>query len=360
MSPSTVAHRIFLMTTILNAIAVLEYLCFISDEVRLVWPRVRKSTAAKLFLVTRYPGLAGLSFNVWFSYRMQSGVSNDAIVCRLWYAYQTAMIQLLLSAVELILMRQVYKMFQKDRYITGLLFVFGGAQIAAMAVSARLIVIGIRYSPTCVILRSPPSQIYAGVSVIATYTFIFFMMLWRYFQGRSRWSEVLRVWLKITVRDGACTTIAVIVSILFMTLCNTDVIKTQMTGNIVFYVLHPCLWFAVGCIVRNQEKFRESQKSQKGNGNDPHGWTTSLEVELDGITPFDDPDVYPESHSDLKVESTTDVSTSFDSESDVGTMDITDECPCKMAEDDTLPSGCSLTFTRTETGISGEGSGSRN
>ncbi|KAG1737104.1 uncharacterized protein EDB91DRAFT_1083143 [Suillus paluster] len=259
---------------IVDVLMILEYFWFVSDEFRLVWPRVRKSIEAKLFLVTR----------------MQSGVSNDAKDCRSWYSYQTAMIQWLLLAVEVILMRQVYKIFQKDKYITGLLFVFAGAQIAAMA--------------------------------------------WRYFRGTSRLSEVSRDWLKITVRDGSCTTIAVI-----------DEWKH-------------C--FLVGRIVINQEKFRESQKSQKSDGNDPHGWTTLLEVEPEGIAPFDDPDAYPESPSDLKVESTTHVSTSFDSESDVGTTDITDERPCEMAEDDMSPSGCSLTFTHTETGISGEGSGSRN
>ncbi|KAG0704552.1 hypothetical protein DFH29DRAFT_910829 [Suillus ampliporus] len=358
MSPSTVAHTIFIMTTTLTALMVIEYAWFLSDEVRLIWPKFRKNTEAKVFLVTRYVGLAGQSFNIWFSYRMASEIPNHPIACKAWYSYQTATIQCMLVSVELLLMQLVDKMYRKDKYIRGLLLVFGGAQCAAMAISARLIVTGVRYSPTCVIIGSHSSngRIFAGISIITTYMFILVMMQWRYFKGSSGWSEASRAWLKLTVRDGSCTTIAVAVILIFMMLHNFGVFETQMTGNIVFYVLLSCLWFAGGRIVLHQEKLRQSHESQKGGANDACLWTMTVEVEPDYFGPFDDPDACPASHSDLKVESS-EVSTSFDSGSDVGTKDITDESLCEWEEDNASLSDCSPTLTLTETGISGEGSG---
>lgn len=97
-----------------------------------------------------------------------------------------------------------------------------------------------------------------------------------------------------------------------------------MSGNFVFYVLFSCLWFAAGRIVLHQEKFRKIQESQKGNVHDPSRWTETIEVDLGDVEPFDDPDACPTSASSLEVESTK-AFTSFDSMSDGGTRDITDE-----------------------------------
>lgn len=56
----------------------------------------------------------------------------------------------------------VYKMYKKSKPIFALFFIFGGAQSAAMASNARLIVTGSHYSPTCVMLSAHPNRIYVG------------------------------------------------------------------------------------------------------------------------------------------------------------------------------------------------------
>lgn len=353
-----VARNIAILTTTLTTLMVLEYLWFLSDEVRLIWPRFWKTTEAKIYVVTRYAGLAGQSFNIWFAFRMLSGVSNSPSACRVWYSYQTGTIECLLLSVELLLMMRVYKMYKKDKSICALLFVFGGAQFTAMAVNAPSIVNGNHYSPTCVIISPHQNRIYVGVSIIATFVFVLVAMLWRYFGSAPEWSaEVPRAWLKLVVRDGSCTVIAIIVIFIFMFLCTTRVIDTQMSGNLVFYVLLSCLWFAAGRIVLHQERFRKLQESKKGSANDPSRWTITIEVDLDDMIPFDAPDIYPESPSDLKVESTQ-VST-FDSVSDLGTRDITDEHHCELEEDNASLSSRAPTFMIMERAISDEGSGSR-
>jgi hypothetical protein len=350
-----VARNIAIITTTLTAFMVFEYFWFLSDEIRLVWPRFWKTTEAKMYVVTRYTGLAGQSYNIWFAFRMLSGVPNSQFTCRVWSSYQAAMIQYLLLSVELLLMKRVYKMYKKGKPICTLLFIFGGAQSATMAVNARLIVTGTRYSPTCIIISPHHNRIYVGVSIIVTFVFILVAMLWRFFGNQSNWSEVPQAWLKLAVRDGSCTTVAITLILIFMFLCTMRVINTQMSGNIIFYVLLSCLWFAAGRIVLHQEKFRKIQESQKGEVNDPSRWTQTIEVDIDDFMVFDDPDACPMSPSGLEVEST-EVATPFDSISNAGTKDIADE---HLWEEDSVPlSSCAPKFMFIERCISGEGLGS--
>lgn len=351
LSPSIidpVARNIVILSTTLTALMVLEYIWFFTDEVRLVWPRFLKTTEAKIYVVTRYAGLAGQIFNIGFAFRMVSRVPNSPSTCRAWYWYQILMTQCLLLSVELLLMLRVYKMYGKGKSIFALLIVFGGAQLAANAASSRSVITGTSYSPTCVIISPHHSRIYVGVSIIVTFMVILSTMLWRFFGSSSGLSEAPRAWLKLAVRDGSCTTIAIMTIFIFMFLCNMRVINTQMSGNIIFYVLFSILWFAAGRIVLHDAKFRKIQESRKGDINDPR-LTQTIEVE-----PFDDSDEFPTSPSSFGVESI-EVSTPFDSMSDAGTRDIADEHLC--GEDDMQLSRCAPTFILIERCISGRGSG---
>lgn len=235
MSPSImidpVARNIAIITTTLTAFMVLEYICSIFDEMRLVWPRIWKTTEAKIYVVTRYTGLALQSFNIWFAFRMMSGVPNSLFTCRVWSSYQIATIQCLLLSVESLLILRVYNMYNKGG---ALLFILGGAQSAVMVVSSRFIVTGTRYSPTCVIISPHYSRIYVGASIIATFMFILVAMLWPFFKSTSGWSEGPRAWLKLAVRDGSCTTIVITMILIFMFLCAKRVINIPMSANITF------------------------------------------------------------------------------------------------------------------------------
>jgi hypothetical protein len=162
--------------------------------------------------------------------------------------------------------------------------------------------------------------------------FILVTMLWRFFKSTSSWSETPQAWLKLAVRDGSCAATAITVILIFMFLCTTHVINTPMSGNIIFYVLLSCLWFATGRIVLHHEKFRDAQESKMGGIDYPRQLTQTIEVNLDDIRPFDDPETYPTGHCGFEVESTKG-STLFNSTSGAGTMDITDEHLCKREED---------------------------
>lgn len=364
MSPSIdpVARNITIITTTLTALMVLEYGLSFSDEIQLVWPRFWKTTEAKIYVVTRYAGLAGQIFNVCFAFRMVSGVLNSPFACRVWSSYQAATIQCLLLSVELLLMLQVHKMYRENKSIRALSFIFGGAPPAAMAINARLLVTGTHYSPTCVTISPHHSEFYVGISIIVSFMFFLVAILWRFFGSTSVRSEAPRAWLKLAVRDSSCITIAITVIFVFMFLCTTRVINTPMSGNITFYLLLSCLWFAAGRIVLHREQFRRIQESRMGDVNDPSRWTQMtqmIEVDLNDMTPFDDPNACPTIPSSLEVEST-EVSTPFDSASGAETKDIADEHLCEWEKDSAPLSSCAPTFMLTERCISGEGSGFKN
>ncbi|KAG2364299.1 hypothetical protein BDR07DRAFT_1608207 [Suillus spraguei] len=122
--------------------------------------------------------------------------------------------------------------------------------------------------------------------------------------------------LKLAFRDGSFTTIAIIGFSAPHTSSTTDEWK--------HHLLRTAFLPLAGRMVLHQERFRNIQESQRGDVNDPSQWTETIEVDLDDVEPFDDPDAPPMSPSGLEVQSTN-VSIPFDSRSDAGTRDITDE-----------------------------------
>jgi hypothetical protein len=75
-------------------------------------------------------------------------------------------------ALFLLLVRHIYHLcafhiavcdiYENHKYVLCILFVFAGAQCAAMAISARMVVPGQRSSATCLLVASHPGLIHVG------------------------------------------------------------------------------------------------------------------------------------------------------------------------------------------------------
>jgi len=339
--PEAVARNILIVSTMLTGLMVLEYAWNIRFEVRVIWPRVRKSAEAKLFVIARYVGLPGQIFNVLAAGRMVTGIPNHPLVCKAWHWYQAATIQTLLMSVELLLMLQVCKLYNNDKFVLFTLFAFAIAQCTAMGISARMVIPDLGSSPICMVVESPPGQIYLGASNIAIHLCLLAMILWRY--SRGNWSEPLCSYLKIAVRDSTCAVIAVTGSFVFVAI-PAGVLQSQTSRNIIFPVVFFSLWFAAGRLVLDKEKFcQESQNDLR-----------VTEMDLDDPGP-DDFDVCPARSSDSKVMPTR-ASVAVDSELGVVLEeDITDEHLCDCVDDASL-SSCAPTILRMEMGGGGENS----
>ncbi|OJA10904.1 hypothetical protein AZE42_14022 [Rhizopogon vesiculosus] len=65
-------------------------------------------------------------------------------------------------SVEALLILRVRKMYNNNKYVLSTLSIFGGAQCAAMSVSAWIIVPSVSFSPTCTVIGTYRGQIYVG------------------------------------------------------------------------------------------------------------------------------------------------------------------------------------------------------
>ncbi|OAX37102.1 hypothetical protein K503DRAFT_867100 [Rhizopogon vinicolor AM-OR11-026] len=350
MSASTeleaVGLNMLIVSIILSGLTVLEYAWNVRFEIRVIWPQLWKSAEAKIFMIVRYVGLAGQIFNVWFVNRMASGVPNHLLACRAWYLYQVVTVQCLLMSEELLLTQRICKMYNNNKYIFSILLVFVGAQCAAMAVSALILVPGISSSPTCVIVDSHPAQIYAGATTTAVHLCLLVMILWRYFRGN--WPEFLRSYIKNMVRDSVCTLIAVSGGFFLITIAPT-VDQPLMTQNLFFLVMLFSLWFGTGRLVLGKARFLQESEND----------SQLTKVDLDNLEPLEDCDISSAKPSDSKAIPTK-LTIAVDSELGVGAEeDIADVCICDWVDSASV-SSYAPTIMSMETGGSGEGSGSRN
>ncbi|OJA07508.1 hypothetical protein AZE42_09223 [Rhizopogon vesiculosus] len=345
MSPSTehdaVGRNMLIVSTTLIGLTVLEYAWNIRFEIRVIWPQFWKNPEAKIFVIVRYLGLAGLSvFNIWFANRMASGIPSRPLACRAWYIYEIVTMQCLLMSEELLLTRRVCKMYNNDKYILGILSIFVGAQCAVMAVAARIIVPTLSSSPTCVLVEPHPAQVYVGALTAAVHLCLLVMILWRYLRGN--WPKLLHSYIKIMVRDSVCTLIAVSGGFIYVTIAPM-MAQPLMSQNLFFPVMLFFIWFGVGRLILGKERFlQESQNLQL------------TEVDLDNLEPLEDCDISSARPSDSKVTIAVDSELGIEAEEDIADGYIYDWV------DSASLSNCASTIISMETGNGGESSGSRN
>ncbi|OJA14900.1 hypothetical protein AZE42_10401 [Rhizopogon vesiculosus] len=292
----------------LSGLMVLEYAWNIRFEVQVIWPQFRKSTEAKIFVVARYVGLTGQILDICMT------------------------VQCLLISVELLLILRACKMYNNNRHVIGLLCVFIGAQCAGMAITVRMIMPILNPSPTCMVVESPPGQIYVGAQTIASNLCFLTVILWRYF--RSNWPKLLRPYVEIMVRDSICTVIVVIGNWLVIIFTPLRTQQPQTIRNIIFPLMVFSFWLVVeyrnlwlaGRLVLNTERLRQERRSDR----------ELTDVDLDNLEPLEDSDICPAMPSDPKV-AQIELSITVDSELGVGTEeDIADERICDWV-DDALP-----------------------
>jgi len=345
MSPSTeaVERNVLIVSSFVTGLMMIEYLWSIRFEVNIIWPRIRKNAEAKIYVLSRYVGLAGQVFNVWFARRMASGIPTHPRACMVWYSYQAATIQCLLTLVELLLMMRVYNIYKKGRYVLGILGIFVGTQCAAMVVSTRMVVPGQRTSPTCILVATHPGPIYVGVSTIVINWCVLAMILRRC--ARVAWLEP-GSYFRVMVRDSTCTVIVMTGCFVFVILMAIGVLDSLTVHNVLFYLMLSSLWFSAGRLVLSKEKFRQEHKDD----------ADITLVDLDDLEPsdFDACLAGPYDSKVVPIE----VSITVNPESDVGLEgDITDEPLCHWADRGSL-SSCASTILRTEMSRDEEGSGS--
>ncbi|KAI9572013.1 hypothetical protein HD554DRAFT_1750440 [Boletus coccyginus] len=254
------------------AIMILDFVWLIRDEAKLIWPRLRTSWIARIYLLTRYVGLASQIFNICFTVRMYLGVYTSPAGCLAWFTFQAVVIQFLLAFVEGLLMHRLYALFLHDRLVLMILISFAVGQVASMVVSAGLSFPSNMHTVTCMLLRSNPGSAFFSATTITINLIIFFMTFWRYLRLPAKWTQ--QGVGRVVMRDSALSLSAISAVMLFMTLSAFRVIKPSIGGNITYYWFVCVLWISIGRIIVNHEKLPRDDGEQ-GEGST---WRGTLQL----------------------------------------------------------------------------------
>lgn len=112
---------------------------------------------------------------------MYAGIGTTPIGCRVWFSFQAVVVQILLAAVEGILMHRresfffklvdpkgthlpgvVYVLFQRNLCILMILVTLAAGQVASMMISASLSVPSNQHTATCMVVKSNPGNAFFG------------------------------------------------------------------------------------------------------------------------------------------------------------------------------------------------------
>ncbi|KAI6099429.1 hypothetical protein EDD16DRAFT_503859 [Pisolithus croceorrhizus] len=127
------ARKVAISACVSLGLMTVEFAWLLRDEFIFIWPGVRfRNLYALVYVLTRYLGLAGQGFNVYFSLRIASGAITSPALCKMWFRYQAMTIQVLLAAMECALMHRIYALFLKNRWVLALLVLLGTSQLASI------------------------------------------------------------------------------------------------------------------------------------------------------------------------------------------------------------------------------------
>ncbi|KAI9572563.1 hypothetical protein HD554DRAFT_1324678 [Boletus coccyginus] len=247
------------------AVMIVDFVWLMRNEVKHVWPGIRTSWTARIYVSTRYLGLASQIFNVCFTVRMYLGIYTSPAGCRAWFMFQAIVVQFLLASVEGFFMHRLYILFMRDRLILVILILFAVGQMASMWVSASLLSLpSNKYTVTCMLLKSNPGNAFFSMTTATTNMVVFFMTFWKYLRLPARFTR--QGIGRVVMRDSTLSLGAISVIMLFLTLCSFQVIRPRMSGNITYYWLVCVLWISIGRIIVNNAKLpRDNGEQETGD-----------------------------------------------------------------------------------------------
>ncbi|KAH7923327.1 hypothetical protein BV22DRAFT_1048281 [Leucogyrophana mollusca] len=206
-----------------------EYGLTLRDERRYIWPKAHVCRYAKMYIVTRYLGLATQIFNVAFALWRASQTYIAPSLCRSWYAYQAILIQALVAIVDGLLMRGVYAMFSGSYWILSVLTVLAATQPGSMLASAIVALPEAPFTPTCLIAEVHSGLLYFGSVTLTTHAIILLLIVWKYFAGGQAPTP-----LRTAILRDTTIAVTVISVVLFITLlCALRVIGLGVSSSII-------------------------------------------------------------------------------------------------------------------------------
>ncbi|KZP30073.1 hypothetical protein FIBSPDRAFT_1038432 [Athelia psychrophila] len=180
------------------------------NEVQFIWSKPNASFIKWLFLYIRYAGILGQIFNLFVS--IHYPLSSDQ--CASWFTVMCVLVQVMMSALETVLILRVYALYDRSYRVAAALMLFILAEIAitSTAVVRDMIPI-LDFSPTCFAVIPHKSIVYYLAGSISTQLAIVTLTLRKSSAtSLSRWSNnALSAMIK---RDGAAACGAILILML--------------------------------------------------------------------------------------------------------------------------------------------------
>ncbi|KAH7923054.1 hypothetical protein BV22DRAFT_1036815 [Leucogyrophana mollusca] len=231
-----------------------DYALTFRDERRYIWPKARLCRYAKMYMATRYLGLAAQILNVSFAIWRASQTYIAPSLCRSWYTYQAIIIQALVAVVDGLLMRGVYAIFSRSYWILSVLAVLAAAQPGSMLASAVTTLPDAPFTPTCLVAEVHFGLIYFGSVTLTTHAVILLLIVWKYFAGGHA-----HALFRTAIRDSTLAVAAILTIMIITLLCAVGVIGIGVISNIICYWFFCALWVSAGRIIVGWEAARNSE-----------------------------------------------------------------------------------------------------
>lgn len=202
----------------LSAVAALSFLVWdiiitLDQEVEAIWSKPNRFYTKWLFLFVRYFAVAMQIALLFVGTRLALDLHYTHADCVKWYVFQEVGTQVLIAAVEFILIVRVHALYDRSRIVTSILVFLFIAENIVMIVTLVGIVPEVGFDLICTVVHSPPRLLLFAIAFVSFETVLFLLTLFKFITAlRHGWGRTPVLYL--LVRDGTWAFI-----LIFVTLC---------------------------------------------------------------------------------------------------------------------------------------------
>ncbi|KAF9568251.1 hypothetical protein CPC08DRAFT_702674 [Agrocybe pediades] len=256
------------------------------DEVNTIWSKPHNNWIKWQFLFTRYFALLVQIANRTIENVLAAHMGSATRSLKNWYLSQVVLGSVLMAAVEIVLMARVYALYNQNKYIKVLFLILLLAETIAVVVGVAMNLPGENFRPVNVLVTSPKSYMYFGISAIVSQITILCLTLIKYRMALAGgWGKIPI--MTLMVRDGTVTFVLLLV-VTTMTVVVTRTHKEYAPlGNSWFLSIVACS----GCrLILNLQNFPISSEGEFSERQSVLLSTIlDAEVDVDTEAPASDP-----------------------------------------------------------------------
>ncbi|KAF8893906.1 hypothetical protein BD779DRAFT_1504068 [Infundibulicybe gibba] len=220
----------------------LEWLVSLPAELSLIWRLYPTTLIKRLYIFSRYYGLASLIGNTAMTWHIHSLVTPPAPICRSWHVFQFLTLQGLLLSLELVLVLRVFALYNRERGMGIFLFSALAIDMMGMSTCGFLTIARIDFGGACLPKWTPPQVMYYSVLELCFQSLLFTLTIYKQTaRPQLRWQHSAIG--AIVTRDSLA--VFFLLGVLFVA-----VILNTVSQNLLCYIgftLSTALFSSIGC-----------------------------------------------------------------------------------------------------------------